>query len=533
MEFIRRNKSLILIFLLGAVLRFYKLGEVPLGVTNDEINYIYNAYSIAHTGRNVFSQIYPLFTWVAVPFMPGAMYSMVPVFWIIPLSAFSGRFLSALFGSIDILLLYVLIFKLFKNRPLALLSALFLAISSWHLHFSRTAYETNISLFYYLLGILIFIVEIGKKRLPLFSSLLFLIAFYSYRGMSVIAFPLFFIIFFYSKYALKALPRQLWFFLGTIFVIAGVFLFTLSKFGPIYSGEATYTFDSAKLSQSVDKMAREAQGPLFLKRIFINKPFTVISYLRENYIKSYSPEFLFLYSDQSQIYSIWSRGRLYFIDIIFVILGFPFLYKLNKKAALFITSIFLIGGLPGGFSGAPYSARNFFLSIIFPVLTAGGVLFLINQFKAKILKYFLIFLISLSYLYVFSGYLFDYYFRYAPQRAENWDKSLKDLSFYLNKNKDSFAEIRVGDASLVDILQYSFYSKIKPSKAQDIVINKIKYQNNFSYKAGNITFYPSCPPFSGEKNVLLIAKDECFKKLNPFSFIKDYFGNNIWIIWKS
>lgn len=397
---------LLLIIPLASFLRFWQLGIVPVGVTHDELGYIYNSYSISQTGRNVFGEFLPLFTWLNIggfPFLPVPIYFSIPFFWLFGLSANAGRLPSAILGTLDVFLLYILVKQIFNKTSLALLSALFLAISPWHLHLSRSAYDPNFALFFYLLGIVIFIYEVRSKKLPIFSVVAMFFAIFSYRGMNPI-FPVLIIALVWYGIAFLNMSRKqlIVFFLSVGFVVLVIVSVVLIN-GKAYTAEARI-WDDPKMQENIDIQIREAQGPLFVRRLFLNKPMYVLNKLRENYIRAYSPEFLSLYTEPSKIYSIWTRGRIYFLDIVFIILGVAYLYKLNKHKASFVLLLMLIGGLPGMIGGFPYSARNFFLSVFFPILSAGGVLFLLQNVVVERLKIILIIVLVTSYMYLGATY---------------------------------------------------------------------------------------------------------------------------------
>ncbi len=543
MEFIknllREHFVLFLIIILGSILRLWQLGIVPQGVTHDEMGYIFNAYSIALTGKNVFGETMPFLTWMfkgGFPFMPGTTYAIVPIFWIFPLSAMAGRLPSAILGIADISLIYILATQLFQKKNLALLSALFLAVSPWHLHFARSAYDPNFSLFFYLFGTVLFLFEIKTKKLPIFSSLAFLIGIYSYRGMSIVAFPLFFILLSYAFFVMKARKKQIIFFLCSIVIILMSLAAVTLSIGSSYITEGQTILSNPKMQEEIDTKIREAGGPLIVRRIFINKPVQIINNFRENYIKSYSPEFLFLYTEPNQIYSIWSRGRLYFIDLIFSILGGIYLYKLKKKQALFIFSLFLIGSLPGGVGGLPFSARNFFLSIIFPILSSGGVLFLIEEKILKKLKPAIIIAIVIIYAYAISGYLFDYYYRYSDQASESWAKSLKDVSSYINNTKNSYRKIIVAPSSFGDFVQYAFYTHLSPIEVQRVWLSRISSNAEEELKYKNIYFLSSCPEKEKDmqknsESILYISRGNCLKNSKVKETIRDFYRNEVWKIY--
>lgn len=530
---------LLTILIFAAFLRFWQLGIVPVGVTHDELGYIYNSYSISQTGKNVFGEFLPLLTWLNIggfPFLPVPIYFSVPFFWLFGLSATVGRLPAALLGVADVLLIYILVKQIFNKTSLALLSALFLAISPWHLHLSRSAYDPNFALFFYLLGIVIFIYEVRSKKLPIFSVVAMFFAIFSYRGMNPIFPALIIALVWYGIAFLNMSRKQLVvFFVSVGFVVLSIVSVVLIN-GRAYTAEARI-WDDPKMQENIDTQIREAQGPLFVRRLFLNKPMYVVNKLRENYIRAYSPEFLSLYTEPSKIYSIWSRGRIYFLDLVFIILGVGYLYKLNKHKASFVLLLILIGGLPGMVGGFPYSARNFFLSALFPVLSAGGVLFLLQNVVVKQLKIIFIVVLVTSYMYVFGSYLFDYYGRYALYGGEAWAKSLKDISLTIIENKQKYNKIIVGQASFGDFIQYAFYAKINPSDVQKAWQQRAQHKNlSFSFK--NIVFTAAC--FDNRKevlssfnklNLLYIVHQDCVNYATPSALIKDYPGNTVWKIY--
>ncbi len=529
---------LLFIIILAAILRFLYLGAVPLGITHDEMGYIYNAYSIAKTGRNVFGELLPVFTWMTrggFPFMPVPIYSLVPLFWILPLSPAVARFIPALLGVIDVALLYFITLRLFKHTPLALLSALFLAISPWHLHFSRSAYDANYALFYFLCAIAAYLWEIPKKRIPWVSVLSFAAAMFSYRGMSILFLPIGTVLYWFSSSTRSIRPKQR---IGFILSMALCVLFLGTAVflnGDGYTKEGMQVFTSPKMQEELDTKIREADGPLFIRRFFTNKPIYILDHLRENYLKSYSPEFLFLYTEPSAIYSIWSRGRLYFIDLFFIILGFSYLFRLSKPAAFVWTGLLLIGGLPGGIGGLPYSSRNFFLAALFPVLSAAGVMHVVSLVKGKLFRTSAIACVTLLYAYALGSYLYDYYGRYAPQQAEAWAKSIKEISFLSSEKQKNHDMVLLGKTSFGDTVEYAFWNRIDPRIVQDTWKNR--QSQPFTYfPLDNVVFSEKCldnndlgkPMFEKATTIYYITTHTCNNEATPSGKIEDYFGNPVW-----
>ena len=100
---------LILIILLAAVLRFYKLGQVPSGFVNDEAAFGYNAYSLLKTGKDEFGKAWPIiFRSFGEGKLPVYVYLTVPSVAIFGLNEFAVRLPSALFGVLTVFMLYLL-----------------------------------------------------------------------------------------------------------------------------------------------------------------------------------------------------------------------------------------------------------------------------------------------------------------------------------------------------------------------------------------------------------------------------------------
>src|SRR3989338_5994195 len=173
------------IILISSVLRLYKLDTIPPSLYWDEVSLGYNAYSILATGHDEHGRFLPLTNFAAFGDYkpPGYIYAAVPSVAIFGLNEFAIRFPSALFGILTVLLTYILAKKLFEKENLAQLSALLLAISTWHIGLSRGAFEGNLALFFSTLGIYLFIKFAKDNALFIyFCATAFLVAVYTFTG---------------------------------------------------------------------------------------------------------------------------------------------------------------------------------------------------------------------------------------------------------------------------------------------------------------------------------------------------------------
>jgi len=165
----KRNVSLILlgiVILIAAILRFWQLGKVPASPDWDEAATGYNAYSILRTGKDEFGSFLPLSFRSFNDYKPPLyVYLTVPSIRIFGLSLWAVRLPSAIFGVLAVLGTYFLVVLLIQHAKdtsgdesailgltrdvldaLPIAAAFCLAISPWHIQFSRVAFEANIGL---------------------------------------------------------------------------------------------------------------------------------------------------------------------------------------------------------------------------------------------------------------------------------------------------------------------------------------------------------------------------------------------------
>src|SRR3989344_3441575 len=161
---------LILILILCLFLRLFHLDSRPLGFTWDEAALGYNAYSLLQTGRDEHAQRLPLVFKSFGDYKPGLyIYSAVPAINIFGLNEFATRLPSAIFGTLLIIVVYLLTRNIFAS--------LLLAINPWAMHFSRGAWEANLNLLLVTLAVLLFV-----KKNYLTSAIFFGLTFWAYQG---------------------------------------------------------------------------------------------------------------------------------------------------------------------------------------------------------------------------------------------------------------------------------------------------------------------------------------------------------------
>ncbi|MCX6724630.1 MAG: glycosyltransferase family 39 protein, partial [Candidatus Shapirobacteria bacterium] len=141
---------LFLIIFLAGLLRLPFLNRFPSGFSADEASLGYSAYSILKTGKDEWGERLPLnprsFGEYKAPLY---IYLTIPSIALFGLNETAVRLPSAVFGILAIVVVFLLTQELFGIVTISLLSAFFLAISPWHLVFSRAAIEANLMVFFF------------------------------------------------------------------------------------------------------------------------------------------------------------------------------------------------------------------------------------------------------------------------------------------------------------------------------------------------------------------------------------------------
>src|SRR3972149_8650019 len=194
------------ILVLAFILRFYKLGEIPLSLDWDENSNAYNAYSILKTGRDEYGTFLPITNRSFDDYKPPLyMYLDIPAVAIFGLTPFAARLPSAFFGFLTVPAIYFLTKRLFdgsvngkwkmvngNSETIALCAMFLVAISPWHLQFSRVGFEATIGLFFATTAITTFLYGLRNNKWLIVSGILLGISAYSYHSERIFV-PLLFI----------------------------------------------------------------------------------------------------------------------------------------------------------------------------------------------------------------------------------------------------------------------------------------------------------------------------------------------------
>ncbi|HUK36811.1 MAG TPA: glycosyltransferase family 39 protein, partial [Vicinamibacterales bacterium] len=182
--------------IIAAILYARRIGNAPVYMTPDEVIIAVDAHSLATTGRDVHGAHLPLFFRVQIPgeermgwFMPMIFYAMAAVLKLMRLSEVSARLPSVVVGLADIVLVFFIARRMFRNEWMALVSAAMLALTPAHFILSRYAMDYLYPVPFvlgWLLCVLTYLDD-GRRRTLFAGTFVLGVGFYSYIAAVLMA----------------------------------------------------------------------------------------------------------------------------------------------------------------------------------------------------------------------------------------------------------------------------------------------------------------------------------------------------------
>lgn len=518
-KFVKKNAySLIfgIIIALSILLRFYQLGINPPALDWDEVSSGYNAYSILKTGADEYGNKMPLTFRSFDDFKPPLyIYLTVPSVALFGLNEFSVRLPAAVIGILAVIAVYFFTLEIFlkwdkKKYYIALCATLFLAISPWHLQFSRAAFEGNIGICFLVLSLIFFFRGLKKTWYFLLFALFFVLSLYSYHSFLLInPILLFALVTLFYKDLLK---RKAGIGLAlSLIVLASI---------PVYSSFIRPQGTSARFSMvtifsdpsiqklSADQVLIARKNNDKIKEILYNRRFIFIPHAIGGYFSHFNFDFLFLHGDSGVQHHAYNMGMLYLWEFPFILIGLIYLFKKRDRRVFLLLTLFLLSPLPGAIStGAPHPVRAIAMIPAFHIFTAVGFvvcsLYLLRnkQLGKLLIGVFVVFLFC-NFLY----YIHSYYIMTPIKYGYFWQYGNKEAVTYAKQHEDEYDQIVMTYAYDQPYIYYLFYNKIDP----------VWYQKNWNY-SGNGTidrFYRKIGKYEfmnissidlAKKNTLLIG----------------------------
>lgn len=501
------NKKIVLILLTGiillaGILRFWQLGKVPISPDWDEVALGYNAYSILHTGRDEYGAFLPIVLQSYGDYKPALYaYITIPSVAIFGLNVMAVRLPSALFGVLTILFTFLLVKELCKRNDIALLSSFLLAISPWHIQFSRVAFETNVGLALNILGALLFLKALRKPWLFIVSAGVFALTPYVYQSEKVFTplLVLFLILLFGKK--LLALPKK-YLILAAIVgmvVVAPMGIYTIFGKGglsraagvSIFSSTAPY-YKANNTRYAFNKSHHDIIG-----LVLDNERFVYAKAAIGNYLSHFDVNWLFIVGDIGRHHAP-NMALLYLWELPFVGIGiFQLLFgKFDIRTKLFIFGWWLLAPIPAAITiDVPHAVRTLNFLPMYQIFTAIGLLYTFHLFTNKQfhkIPYGKILLVGVAAvaLFNFVYYLDQYFVQQNYFNRSDWQYGYEQIVAMAQDMGKSYNEIVVSNRGQFDesYMFFLFYEKANPAiyqkEAQQLTFG-IRHFGKYTFRTIN------------------------------------------------
>lgn len=477
----RSKILLILILLLAGTLRLWNLGSFPAGFNADEASVGYNAYSLLQTGKDEYGTSFPLVFKSFGDFKPGLyFYFVMPFIKILGLSEMAVRLPSALFGIATIFLVYLLGKKIFESEAVGLLSGLLLAISPWHLQFSRGGWESNVATFFITLGVYLFIQGLEKGKYLLWGLLAFLISMYLYQSPRLVVPALFIgLAIFYRGKIWKILKDN---FKYTLLLLALSVPLTFQFVGgggsARFSG-LSFLSDPGPASRINELRGEHPNMSSKEAQVLHNKITAYAPAFLGHYLDHFKPDFLFINGDEVIRNKVPETGQFYLVESIFLIFGIIFLVKSSHAYTRILGLWILTAPLASALTfQTPSALRSFTLVVPLTIVMAFGLWKMVNLVKER-WRFLIIPIISLFLLFEFAHYLESYYVHYPQRYPLAWEYGFAEMTSKLLQYQDQYEKIVITDRYDQPYILVLFYAKYDPSKYQPQA--KLSLRDKFNF----------------------------------------------------
>ena len=349
-----------------------------------------------------------------------------------------------------------------------------LAISPWHIQFSRIAFESNVGL---TINIAVFYLFLKGLKKAVFLPIAFFIGalnIHMYQSDRVFT-PLLLIalsLIFYKQ----ILKIKKWFIFGVFlaFLVVLPFIIYVSfNSNALLRAKGVSVFSEQQLVQrSSSKLLQDFETRNIIGQVLDNRRIEFGKAVVSGYISHFDLNWLFITGDIARHHAPF-MGLLYLFELPFLFIGIYILLflRLDLRYKLAFFSYFLLVPIPASItSGVPHAVRTLNFEWTWELFIALGlitsIIFIYNQ-KNKLLSipiklfaivYLLLAIINISY------YINQYFVQQNYYNSADWLYGYKQMIFYVDSQKSNYDKVIVENQVPFDqsYMFFLFYLKVDP-----------------------------------------------------------------------
>lgn len=514
----KQHLVLIAILVIASFSRLYQLDKYPAGLNADEASIGYNAYSLLQTGKDEYGKPWPLVFRSFDDYKPPIyFYLTLPFIKVLGPTVLAVRLPSAILSILAVYLIYLFCLQLFKSQKIALLSALMLTVSPWHLQFSRGAWEVNASTSFLLLSLVLFLKGRENIKYWYLSALLMVISLYTYHSLRLII-PLLLIGLWYI-YQDQITPRIKQ--ISPIIAIASLLLTPL--FFQMSTPEGVNRFngvsifaDQGPLWEALELRADHQNS--YIGKILHNKYLSYSLRFGKNYLSHFSNRFLFINGDEIARSKTPENGQVLIYLFPFWFLGLFRLFKKFDKPEKTILLWLFVAPIAAALTfQSPHALRSENMVIPLSIVIALGISSLFSH------KLPLVVLTGALVTFSFVKYLHMYYVHYPQELAYAWQYGFDQVADYVKENGQKYDHIIITDRYDQPYILMAFFLKYPPQLLQKEIILTPRDQFGFGTvrSFGNFQFHQidHGKDLAQPKTLVISADEYVPEKFNKHQFL--------------
>ncbi len=508
-----------LVFGLSLLMRLLFLFFGIDSVTFDEADFYYNGYLLSRTGSELFG--HRLFLTSGILFAtPSIPIYVSALFWkFVPFkSVLFARLPFALLNSLTPAVLFLVVYKVSRNKLLAFLTAMVFSFSPWFSHLSSTAgFDAPVSVLFLLLSSLVLLSRMDNRlKAPAFILFSFL-SFNSYMGIKIIFFPVLFILMLTVEATRGKVTPYLALRAGLVSLLLFFSFLAMAYLAPnagFFKSRATneITFlNKQKVEGDVWYARYSSRGDPLLNTLMFNKVSLPLADFQRKYMEAFNFKVLFTQGDPHPIYGTNLIGQFHFLDFLFLIMGIIVFRRTLNRATKILLALVFVGGIPTAINiNAPTIAlRGIILLIPYSLMIATGLYHLVRKphslFRPAVIG-----------LYLFSTiyFLLIYQTRIKVLSAEQWHQSDRLIVQDLHRRTEP-KRIFTNEPREFYLL-YNFYNDTPPEQAKKELL-----KGGTSYRTDGLLVTDGCPENSGyrpDRHTLVLIRPEYCQYPDPSRF---------------
>ncbi|MGA1824546.1 MAG: ArnT family glycosyltransferase [bacterium] len=463
------------ILLLAALLRVPLLSRIPNGFYHDEAVNGYDSYSILKTGRDPYGECMPLFLRALNDYRESLYVVLtIPSVAVFGLNEFATRFPAALIGIATVLALYFLTKALF-NEKVGLIAALLLAISPWHIQFSRIAFRAILFPFFFCLGLFFFIRSMQRPKHLYASVLFFGVSLHTYMAARVFV-PLFLL-------GLTLMYRKtLWSMKKHTLTAAVIFMLIVLPLFRFWISPQGMARARPKLGKSLSRNIT-------------------------NYFSYFRPCSLFCNGDPNLRHSIKDYGQLYIFEFLTIVIGLFFLIAMKREHWQFFLLWLLLYPIPAAFTGSFHALRSIIGAPLFSIVSAYGIVQLADLSSSWNRTAFLCIIVAVIGVSL-AMFTIAYFVDYPQYSGQSWEYGVREAILFAEKSRYTCVMINEKDFPQVNY-HILLYTRYDPATYQKNPI----YVSDKKYTLGKYHVIPLTQEKTFNKDCLFILRPWSIQEL--------------------